>query len=123
MKKINIHKLAGLGLLVAAMFFQSCEDFLDRPTEDSFTVGDYFKNDDQCIAAVNTLYASPWNDYLRGIYNIGDKLSGNWMAGDKDVFYTLSFNASQADLADASNALWLVISHCNTAMEYPECCN
>ncbi|MBQ5452668.1 MAG: RagB/SusD family nutrient uptake outer membrane protein [Bacteroidales bacterium] len=118
MKKINIHKLAGLGLLVAAMFFQSCEDFLDRPTEDSFTVGDYFKNDDQCIAAVNTLYASPWNDYLRGIYNIGDKLSGNWMAGDKDVFYTMSFNASQADLADASNALWLVISHCNTAMEY-----
>lgn len=120
MKKFNIHKLAGLGLIVAAMSFQSCEDFLDRPTEDSFTVGDYFQNDDQCLSAVNTLYASPWNDYLRGIYNIGDKLSGNWMAGDKDVFYTMAFNASQADLAEASNALWLVISHCNTTIHYIE---
>jgi len=120
MKKSYIHKLTGIGLLVAAMAFQSCEDFLDRPTEDSFTVGDYFQNDDQCISSVNTLYASPWNDYLRGIYNIGDKLSGNWMAGDKDVFYTMAFNASQADLADASNALWLVISHCNTTIHYIE---
>ena len=120
MKIINKHKLVGLGLLLAAMSFQSCEDFLDRPTEDSFTVNDYFKNDDQCLAAVNTLYASPWNDYLRGIYNIGDKLSGNWMAGDKDVFYTMAFNASQSDLADASNALWTVISHCNTTIGYIE---
>jgi len=120
MKKHHIYKLACLGMLATATALQSCEDFLDRPPEDSFSVNDYFQNDDQCLSAVNTLYASPWNDYLRGIYNIGDKLAGNWNAGDKDIFYTMSFNASQSDLADASNALWLVISHCNTTMHYVE---
>ena len=28
----------------------SCEGFLDRPSEDSFTTGDFYKNDAQCFS-------------------------------------------------------------------------
>lgn len=108
----------GLGVVACALTFVSCEDFLDRPTEDSKTVSDYFKNDEECIASVNTLYASPWNDYLRGIYNIGDKLAGNYYAGADDNFGNQNINASVSALSEASNALWCVVAHSNTAITY-----
>lgn len=38
----------------------SCEDFLDRPAEDSYNAGNFYLNDQQCIQGVNYLYNSPW---------------------------------------------------------------
>ena len=56
----------------------SCEDFLDRPNEDSYNDGNYFQNDDQTRVSTNTLYNSPWYDFLsRGYYKIPEIMSGN----------------------------------------------
>lgn len=69
-KNIKIYLAAavmGLGLT-------SCEDFLDRPTENLYTAGGYYRNDAECIAAVNYLYNSPWYDFQRGFIYLGDVL-------------------------------------------------
>ena len=60
---------AGVGFLV------SCDDFLDRPTEDNPTVNSYYKTDEQCISGVNYLYNSPWYDFQRGFFKVGEVLS------------------------------------------------
>ena len=46
--------------------FASCEDFLDRPGEDSYNVNTYYQTDEQLYATANTLYNSPWYDVQRG---------------------------------------------------------
>lgn len=54
---------------LAAVFgtgLTSCEDFLDRPAEDTYNVDNFYANDEQCIQGVNPLYNSPWFDFQRG---------------------------------------------------------
>ena len=55
MKKTFITFAAGILALGAV----SCDDFLNRPTEDSYTTEQYYKNDTQCEQGVNYLYNSP----------------------------------------------------------------
>jgi len=119
MKK-HVIKIAESAFVAAMLTLSACEDFLDRPTEDSFTVSDYFQNDEQCLSAVNTLYASPWNDYLRGYLNIGDILSGNYFMGADDSFQTMTVNSANPAITQASASLWDVIAHANTTIQYLE---
>ena len=64
MKQLNILKTLGL-LSVVMTGFTSCEDFLDRPTEDSYVVDGFYQTDEQCRQAVNTIYNSPWYEIGR----------------------------------------------------------
>ncbi len=45
---------------VILLVMASCEDFLERPTEDNYTVDSFYKTDEQCFQAVNPVYNSPW---------------------------------------------------------------
>ena len=54
---------------VLSLGLTSCEDFLDRPTEDSYVASGYYKTDAECIAAVDYLYNSPWYDFQRGFFS------------------------------------------------------
>ena len=79
MKMLNIRTIAcaaflGLGL-------SSCSDYLDCPTEDTYNTGNYYKDDNQCRAGVNYLYNSPWYDFQRGFFKVGEVLSGNFYWG------------------------------------------
>ena len=38
-----------IALAFVALTMTSCEDFLDRPNEDSYNAGNYYKTDEQCI--------------------------------------------------------------------------
>lgn len=83
--KVSRLKYIAMGAILG-LSFVSCEDFLDRPNEDSYNDGNYFQNDAQTKVSVNTLYNSPWYDFLsRGYYKIPEALSGNlhseFMAG------------------------------------------
>ena len=49
MKKNQIKIFLAASLF--ALGLTSCEDFLDRPTEDSYVAGGYYKTDAECIAA------------------------------------------------------------------------
>ncbi|MCB6902232.1 RagB/SusD family nutrient uptake outer membrane protein [Hoylesella buccalis] len=108
-KHINCIVLAA----VFSMLLASCSDFLDRPAEDSYSAGTFYKDDNQCIQGVNYLYNSPWYDFQRGFIKVGEVMSGNyyWSASP---YMTLTVNGTDEDLVNMSYSLWAAIGHANT---------
>lgn len=104
-----------LGLTAAVLTFSSCEDFLHRPSEDSFTVGDYYQNDAQLEQGVNYLYSAPWYDIIRFFIYDSETMCGNVYMG-QSAYSTLTANGTDADLKSMSYALWSVNAHCNTVI-------
>jgi hypothetical protein len=116
MKKIlKKHKI--LALLAFLLLAGACEKFLERPTEDAYTIDSFYKTDEQCFQAANILYSSPWYDFQRGWVKIGDVMAGNIYYATNDVFQAFILNSSNSQLADASNSLWLVNGHANAVIE------
>ena len=91
----------------------SCNDFLDRPAEDSYNAGTFYKDDNQCLQGVNYLYNSPWYDFQRGFIKVGEVMSGNYYWGSSP-YLTLTVNSTDGDLMNMSYSLWSVIGHANT---------
>lgn len=100
-----------------AILTTSCGDFLDRPAEDSYNAGNFYKDDSQCVQGVNYLYNSPWYDFQRGFIKVGEVMSGNYYWGSSP-YMTLTVNSTDADLMNMSNSLWAVIGHANTVYNY-----
>lgn len=75
---------------VFGMGATSCDDFLDRPTEDNYNQSNFYQNDTQCVQGVNFLYNSPWYDFQRGFFKVGEVMSGNYYWGEKSLsgFYS-----------------------------------
>ena len=73
MKLYNIKSIAYIALMGLAL--SSCDDYLDRPTEDAFDTSNYYATDAQCRAGVNYLYNSPWYDFRRGFFKVGEVMS------------------------------------------------
>ena len=100
-----------------AILTTSCGDFLDRPAEDSYNAGNFYKDDSQCVQGINYLYNSPWYDFQRGFIKVGEVMSGNYYWGSSP-YMTLTVNSTDADLMNMSNSLWAVIGHANTVYNY-----
>lgn len=98
---------------VLGMGATSCEDFLDRPTEDNYNVSNFYQNDEQCIQGVNYLYNSPWYDFQRGFIKIGEVMSGNMYWGSSP-YLDFSVNGTDQDLINMSYSLWAANGHANT---------
>lgn len=112
LKYIAAAAVLGLGMT-------SCEDFLNRPTEDNYVAGGYYKTDAQCISAVNYLYNSPWYDFQRGFFKVGEVLSGNYYWGSSP-YLDFSLNSNDTDLRNMSYSLWAVNAHSNLQRKYIE---
>ena len=106
-----------IALAFVALTMTSCEDFLDRPNEDSYNAGNYYKTDEQCIAGVNYLYNSPWYDYQRGFFKVGEGLSGNLYMGNSP-YCEFTLNGTDQDLVNMAYSLWAVIGHSSTVYNY-----
>ena len=104
---------------VLSLGLTSCEDFLDRPTEDSYVASGYYKTDAECIAAVDYLYNSPWYDFQRGFFKVGEVLSGNYYWGSSP-YLNFSLNSNDDDLRNMSYSLWAVNGHSNIVRHYIE---
>lgn len=52
--KLSNFKYIAFALLLGGTF-TSCEDFLDRPNEDSYNDANYYANDDQVKVSTNSL--------------------------------------------------------------------
>lgn len=115
MKILNIKYLAIAAVLITG--FSSCEDFLNRPTEDSYTIDSFYQTDEQCFQSVNPLYNSPWYDFQRGFVKIGDVLSGNIFYGTDNAYQSFVLKSSDTDLKNASASLWSVNAYCNGIIE------
>lgn len=94
----------------------SCDDFLDRPTEDNYNTENYYANDAACLAGVNYLYNSPWYDFQRGFIKVGEVFSGNMYWGSSP-YLNFSVNGTDEDLINMSYSLWAEIGHCSTVFE------
>ena len=113
MKLSNIFK--GVMVGVAALSVASCQDFLNRPTEDNYNVDNFYKNDAQVEQGVNYLYNSPWYDFQRAFIKIGEVMSGNMYWGSSP-YLTFTTNGTDADLVNMSYSLWSVNAHANTVI-------
>lgn len=100
-------------VVIFGMGVFSCEDFLDRPTEDNYNEANFYQNDEQCIQGVNYLYNSPWYDFQRGFIKVGEVLSGNYYMGNSP-YLTFTVNGTDDDLVNMSYSLWAVNGHANT---------
>lgn len=98
---------------VLCMGVSSCEDFLNRPTEDNYNVETFYQNDEQCVQGVNYLYNSPWYDFQRGFIKIGEVFSGNMYWGSSP-YLNFSVNGTDTDLKNMAYSLWAVNGHANT---------
>jgi hypothetical protein len=115
MKRINIlSKILSIALVVLGLL--SCEEFLDRPTIDNYNVDNFYQTDEQCFQAVNPIYNSPWYDFQRGFFKIGEVLSGNFYWG-ASPYMTFTINSSDQDLVKMSASLWAVNAYCNGTLE------
>ncbi len=113
MKLSNIFKGVMVGVLAVSM--ASCEDFLNRPTEDNYNVDNFYKTDEQVEQGVNFLYNSPWYDFQRAFIKIGEVMSGNMYWGSSP-YMTFTTNGTDADLINMSYSLWAVNGHANTVI-------
>ena len=119
--KLNITKTLAF-VAFAALALTSCEDFLDRPNEDSYNADNYYKTEQQCLGATNYLYNSPWYDFQRGFIKIGEVLSGNYFWGSSP-YLQFTVNGTDEDLVNMSASLWAAIGHSNTVYEMLESSN
>lgn len=115
MKIKNIKVL--LAASVMGLGLTSCEEFLDRPTEDNYVASGYYRNDAECMAAVDYLYNSPWYDFQRGFFKVGEVLSGNYYWGSSP-YLNFSLNSNDEDLRNMSYSLWAVNSHATVVGHY-----
>lgn len=109
-------KLFGIFAAVTmALSTVSCSDFLNRPSEDSYVVAGFYKNDEQCIMGVNYLYSGPWSDVTRFYVYDSEYMSGNvWTSNSP--YTTLTVNGTDQELKDMSYSLWSINAHCNTVI-------
>jgi len=115
MKKYSIITKTLLSTVILLVMV-SCEDFLERPTEDNYTVDSFYKTDEQCFQAVNPVYNSPWYDFQRGFFKVGEVLSGNYYWGSSP-YLTFTINSTDEDLVNMSASLWSVNAYCNGIIE------
>ena len=110
----NIFKYILSAALVVTLS-ASCEDFLDRPAEDSYTTANYYQNDLQVEQSVNYLYNSPWYDVIRFYIYGSETMCGNVYQGN-NAYSTLTVNGTDTDLKNMSYSLWAVNAQCNTVI-------
>ncbi len=109
----NILKAFVAGAMVLSAV--SCAEFLNRPSEDSYTLANYYQTDEQCIQGVNYLYCSPWYDCIRFYIYGSETMCGNVYQG-QNAYTTLTVNGTDKDLKNLSYSLWAVNAHCNTVI-------
>ena len=102
-------------LAAAVLTAASCEKFLDRPSEDSYTTGDFYKNDAQVEQGINYLYNSPWYDIIRFYIYGSETMCGNVYQG-QNAYSTLTVNGTDQDLKNMAYSLWAVNAQCNTVI-------
>lgn len=113
--KLNTIKYIALATVLGTNL-SSCDDFLDRPAEDSYNVDNFYQNEEQCFQGVNPLYNSPWFDFQLGFFKTGEVLAGNyyWFSSP---YLTFTVNGTDEDLINMSYSLWSVNAYANTIRE------
>ena len=113
----NVIKYIALATVIA-LGASSCEKFLDRPSEDSYTTAQFYQNDSQLEQGIDYLYNSPWHDITRFYIYSSEAMAGNVYLSDvtQKPYMYLAVNGSDEVLQNMSYALWAVNAHANTVI-------
>jgi len=105
-----------MGLTVFLLFtLSSCTNFLNRPAEDSYNMDNFYQTADQCYAAVNPIYNSPWYDMQRFFIMAGEVMAGNIY--ESGTYLNFTVTSSDENLGLASASLWSVNGYCNGVID------
>ena len=104
--------------IVVVMGLSSCEKFLHRPSEDSYTTAQFYQNDAQVEQGVNFLYNAPWHDISRFNLYGTESMCGNVLMSDAKLkpFMYLAVNGTEEDVVHMDYSLWSVNAQCNTVI-------
>lgn len=108
--------IKGIVIAGALLATVSCQKFLNRPSEDNYNTAGFYQTDEQVLQGVNYLYNSPWYDFFRGFYKVGEVMSGNMYMGGSP-YLSLTANGTDVDLKNMSYSLWAVNAHANTVIK------
>ncbi len=109
--KYNAYKY----ILAAGVFglsLTSCDDFLDRPTEDSYTTEQYYTTSGECYSGVNYLYNLPWSDLLDSWFSELENAAGNQYS-QNNQFALLSIPSDNTSLQKMVRTQWAAIGNAN----------
>lgn len=100
------------------VIFGCSDDFLERPPQDTLVDANFYKNDEQLLAATAGLYSAVWKDYIdKANFKLGDFRGGTTFRawGDRDhvLFNTTSVST---DNAEAYRAFFVTIGQANMAI-------
>lgn len=109
-----------IGGLMALSVFSGCEkDFLERPPLDTLVDANFYKTNDQVLAASAPLYSVVWKDYVdKASWQLGDLRAGTTFRayGDRD---NVLFNTSEVSTSnnEAYRAFYIVVGQANTLIQ------
>jgi len=113
------NKYLAIALLTTVAVFSGCADeFLERPPQDTLVDANFYKNNEQVLAATAGLYSAVWKDYIdKANFKLGDFRGGTTFRawGDRDhvLFNTTSVST---DNAEAYRAFYVTIGQANMAI-------
>jgi hypothetical protein len=105
---------------LSALIFAGCaDDFLNRPPQDTLVDANFYKSDDQVLAATAGLYSAVWKDYIdKANFKLGDFRGGTvfraWGDRDHVLFNTTSVST---DNAEAYRAFYVTVGQANIAIQ------
>lgn len=108
-----------IATLTTLSVFSGCTDeFLERPPQDTLVDANFYKSDEQVLAATAGLYSAVWKDYIdKANFKLGDFRGGTTFRawGDRDhvLFNTTSVST---DNAEAYRAFYVTIGQANMAI-------
>ncbi len=107
-----------LGLMVAIVALASCKkSFLERPPVDSITDANFYKTDEQVMAASASLYNRVWFSYNdQASFGLGDIRGGTFMypwGGNFRAHVLLSTTGDNPHLIQSWNAFFGVVAQSN----------
>ena len=95
----------------------SCRDsFTNRPSEDSISTDNYYKNDEQVNNATTALYNRTWFNFSnKFFFALGEVGSGNMYTNSSDVNAqrTFAITSSDAEMNAGWNSLWGNVAQAN----------
>lgn len=109
-----------IAALATVSVLSGCSDeFLERTPQDSLVDANFYKTDDQVLAATAGLYSAVWKDYIdKANFKLGDFRGGTtyraWGDRDHVLFNTTSVST---DNAEAYRAFYVTIGQANIAIQ------
>ena len=118
MKSLKIYNLRKITIAIFALgAMASCSnDFTDRPSEDSISASNYYKNDEQVSTATDGMYYKTWFQFNnKFFYAISEVCSGNMYTNSSDVNAMRSFSitSSDAEMFAGWQSLWANVAQAN----------